>query len=135
MGLVDWSAVMVAALSAFALGGVWYGPLFGEAKREYAPRIAEARRNKVVTLGTTLLLMLVSATMLGHFFARIGPVVLAQKPWLYAMQSGGVALAFVVPALWTSYIHQRRPLRLALMDGGYWIASYLAMGAVFWALS
>lgn len=135
MGMVNWGAVILAALSAFALGGVWYGRLFGAMRRSYAPRVAEARRNQFVTMATTLLLMLVSATMLGHFYARIGSAVLAAKPWLFAMQATGVALAFIVPALWTNALQQRRPLRLAMMDGGYWISAYLVMGAVFWALS
>jgi hypothetical protein len=135
MGPVDWLAVIAAALAAFGVGGVWYGPLFGRAKlEEVGPGGLAARRTPLRTLGITLALLLVSAAMIGHMFARIEPPTLDAKPWLYFMMSGGLAGAFVVPALLISYTHQRVSTRLAMIDAGYWLLAYLAMGAVFWAL-
>jgi hypothetical protein len=80
------------------------------------------------------LLLLLTATMLGHMFARVGAETLAAKPWLYFMMSGGLAVAFVIPALWVSFSHIRVPTRVALIDAGYWLAAYLAMGLVFYLL-
>ena len=135
MGPVNWLAVIAAALAAFAVGGLWYGPLLGRAKlAEVGPGGLAARRTPARTLGITLGLLLISATMLGHMFARTGAATLGLKPWLYVMMSGGLALTFVIPALWISYTHQRLSTRLALIDGGYWLLAYLAMGAAFWAL-
>ena len=45
-----------------------------------------------------------------------------------------LALFFVIPALALSYLHQRIATRLGVIDGGYWLAAYLAMGLVFWIL-
>ncbi|HUQ13098.1 MAG TPA: DUF1761 domain-containing protein [Novosphingobium sp.] len=136
MGPVNWLAVVAAALAAFAVGGLWYGPLLGRAKlEEVGPGGLAARRTPARTLGITLALLLVSATTLGHTFARTGAETLGLKPWLFFMMSGGLALTFVIPALWISYTHQRLSTRLALIDGGYWLLAYLAMGAVFWMLS
>jgi hypothetical protein len=136
MGSVNWLAVFAAALAAFAMGGLWYGPLLGRAKlEEVGPGGLAARRAPGRTLGITGVLLLVSATMLGHMFARLPAGDLAAKPWLYFMMSGGLAAAFVVPALLISYTHQRLSTRLALIDTGYWIVAYLAMGAAFWALA
>ena len=70
----------------------------------------------------------------GHFFARVGSDTLGAKPWLYFMMSGGLALAFVIPALWISFSHIRVPTRVALIDAGYWLAAYLTMGLVFLVL-
>ncbi len=135
MGPVDWLAVIAAALAAFGVGGIWYGPLFGRAKlEEVGPGGLAARRTPLRTLGITLVLLLVSAAMIGHMFARIEPATLDAKPWLYFMMSGGLAGAFVIPALLISYTHQRVSTRLAMIDAGYWLVAYLAMGAVFWAL-
>ncbi len=135
MGPVNWLAVVLAALAAFAVGGLWYGPLLGRAKlEEVGPGGLAARRTPARTLGITLALLLVSATMMGHLFARAGAATLDAKPWLFLMMSGGLAIAFVIPALWISYTHQRLSTRLALIDAGYWLVAYLAMGAVFWAL-
>jgi len=135
MGPVDWLAVIAAALAAFGVGGVWYGPLLGRAKlEEVGPGGLAARRSPARTLGITLALLLLSAAMIGHMFARIDPATLDAKPWLYFMMTGGLAAAFVIPALLISYTHQRLSTRLAMIDAGYWLAAYLAMGAVFWAL-
>ena len=135
MGPVNWLAVVLAAVLAFAAGGLWYGPLLGRAKlEEVGPGGLAARRNPARTMGLTAALLLVSATMLGHMFARLPAEDLAAKPWLYFMMSGGLAIAFIIPALWISYVHQRLSTRLALIDAGYWITAYLAMGAAFWLL-
>ncbi len=132
MGPVDWLAVIAAALAAFGVGGVWYGPLFGRAKlEEVGPGGLAARRTPLRTLSITMALLLVSAAMIGHMFARIDPATLDAKPWLYFMMSGGLAGAFVIPALLISYTHQRVSTRLALIDAGYWLIAYLAMGAAF----
>ena len=135
MGPIDWLAVILAAGLAFGVGGLWYGPLLGRAKlEEVGPGGLAARRNPGRTLGLTAALLLVSSTMLGHMFARLPAEGLAAKPWLYFMMAGGLAVAFVIPALWISYAHQRLSTRLALIDAGYWIVAYLAMGAAFWLL-
>ena len=133
MGPMNWLAAVLAAVLAFAVGGLWYGPLFGRAKlEEVGPGGLAARSHPGRTLGITAVLLLVSATMMAHMFARVGAETLAAKPWLYFMMSGGLAVAFVIPALWISYTHQRLSTRLAMIDAGYWLVSYLAMGAVFW---
>ena len=133
MGPVNWLAVVLAALAAGVAGALWYGPLFGRARlTELGPGGLGARIAPARTWAITFALLLVSAAMMGHMFARVGPVTLAAKPWLYFMMSGGLAGAFVVPALWISYTHQRITTRMAMMDGGCWLVSYLTMGLVFW---
>jgi hypothetical protein len=79
-------------------------------------------------------LLLVTAAMMGHMFARLGAETLAARPHLYFMMSGGLALAFVIPALWISFSHIRVPTRVALIDAGYWLSAYLSMGLVFFLL-
>lgn len=75
-----------------------------------------------------------AATMLGHGFARIGAETLAAKPWLYFMQTGGTALFFVVPAVWLTHTRNSTEPARRLLDCGFWLVAYLAMGTVFWAL-
>lgn len=135
MGPVNWLAVLLAAVTAGVLAAIWFGPAFGRAKtRKVAPgKIAIRSRPEIVILVTGLLL-LVTAIMLGHMFARIGEETLAAKPHLYFMMSGGLAIAFVIPALWISFSHIRVPTKVALIDAGYWLTAYLAMGLVFYLL-
>lgn len=135
MGPVNWLAVVASALVAGLVAVAWYGPLFGRAKlAEVGPGGLGARTAPGRTIALTLGLLFVSAMMMGHMFARVGAETLAVKPWLYFMMSGGLAGAFVIPSLWISYTQQRITTRLAMIDAGYWMSAYLAMGAVFWLL-
>ena len=129
MGPVNWLAVVLAALLAVMIGVVWYGPLF----KVIQPFVKD--EPKQVSQGRFAgLFLLVSAAMLGHMYARIGGETLAAKPWLYFMQSGGVALAFVIPAIWMTWYRMGADRRTRLVESGYYLVAYLAMGAVFWAL-
>lgn len=128
MGPVNWLAVILAANLAVALGIVWHGPLFrtGRPLLEGGPAKG---------YGVVVIVMLIGAVMLGHNYARIGAEVLAAKPWLWFMQSGGLAIAFVMPAVWLTQARHGMTPGQRLIDCGYWLAAYLVMGATFWALS
>lgn len=135
MGPVNWIAVIAAAVAAGLLALAWFGPAFGRAKtRKVAGGrlMTKAPPERIAALSAVLLL--VTATMLGHLFARVGADTLTAKPWLYFMMSGGLAIAFVIPALWISFSHIRVATRVALIDAGYWLAAYLTMGLVFFLL-
>ena len=80
-------------------------------------------------------LMLVPALMLGHALARIGPEKLTVKPWLYFMQSGGLALAFVIPALVMLGLRGGAGKGEMVRDSAAFLLAYLAMGAVFYGLA
>lgn len=136
MGPINWLAVVLAPLLATGIGLVWYGPLFqrlppfalfGVDRRPDAGPV----RNMV----GVVFLFAFPALMLAHALARIGPDKLAFKPWLYWMQSGGIAAFFIIPALWISHARHQVTLREALIDAGYWLVAYLGMGTVFWALA
>jgi len=121
MGPVNWIAVAAAWGVAALLGVAFYGRRALPAKEPLRHAVA------------ALLLALVAA-MMGHMFARVGPATLADKPWLYAMMSGGLALAFAGPVLFIAYARRDYPLRAAWADYGFWVLAYLAMGAMFWLL-
>lgn len=114
MGAMNWLGVIAAALIA---AGIVLA-----LRRGTAPLVAVGA-------------MLVSAGMLGHALARIGPDKLAMKPWLYFMQSGGLALAFVIPALWISQSRAGTSRAETAKDSGAFLLAYLAMGGVFFLLA
>ena len=132
---INWLAVILSANLAVAIGFVWYGPLFGGAAMFGRMTGGEGSSGKGPVSGIlgAILLQALSALMLAHAFARIGGATLAVKPWLYWMQAGGIALAFIGPALFISYARHRMPMREALVDAGFWLVVYLATGTVFWA--
>jgi hypothetical protein len=129
MGPVNWLAVLLASALALAVGLVWKGPLF-RTGRQLLPGNSQPTANFAFSGAV----FLIGAAMLGHNFARIGAETLAAKPWLYFMQSGGIAIAFVIPAVWLTHMRAGTPARERIVDCSFWLVAYLAMGAVFWAL-
>ena len=113
MGPMDWLGVVLAALGA--AGVLW---LFW---RSRLPVFA-------------YVLSLLPAAMLGHALARIGAEKLALKPHLYFMQSGGLALAFVLPALWMLGSRSGASKGEMARDSAAFLLAYLAMGLVFFLL-
>ena len=130
MGPVDWIAVVMAALLAVVVGMVWYGPMF----RFIQPCVTDEPKERSHFV-MAFVVMLIGATMLGHNYARIGAETMAAKPWLYFMQSGGIALFFIIPVLWMTYYRFGSGQRLRLVACGYYLVAYLVMGTVFWALA
>jgi len=128
MGPVNWLGVVLAAIIATALVIFWHGPLFGTGR---SIRPSQVRSGSIAGTGAV---MLIAAVMLGHAFARIGAETLAAKPWLYFMQSGGIAIAFVIPALLLAHAKSGRDMHYRLADCSGWLAAYLLMGATFWVL-
>ncbi|MCJ2187870.1 DUF1761 domain-containing protein [Novosphingobium beihaiensis] len=129
MGPVNWLGVFLAAALAVAIGLVWNGPLF-RTGRQLLPGNAESGGN----YGLVAFVFLVSSVMLGHNFARIGAETLSAKPWLYFMQTGGIAIAFVIPAVWLTHLRDRAEPMRRVVDCLFWLVAYLAMGLVYWAL-
>jgi len=134
MDPINWLAVILAANLAVVVGIVWHGPLFRTGEQLLpGPGAGYGRGARKWALVEGV--MLLAAMMLGHNFARIGAETLAAKPWLYFMQSGGIALAFVCPAMWLTYARHGVTGRDRLVNSTYWLVAYLAMGATFWALA
>jgi len=120
---------LLAAGLAVAIGIVWHGPLFRTGRQ-----LLRGDSKSTGNFWVVLVVMLIGSLMLGHNFDRIGSETLDAKPWLYFMQSGGVAIAFVIPAVWLSDLRHGVERRTRIVECGFWLTAYLAMGLVFWAL-
>jgi len=126
---VNWLAVLVAALSGFAVGALWYGPLFGKAwMRESGVTMEKAKSANVAKLyGTVLVLNLIAAGSLAMF---IGP----NATWRFGLFAGFMTgLTFVSTALGVIYLFEFRSLRLWLINAGYQIVIFSLMGVVLGA--
>jgi hypothetical protein len=121
-------AVLVAAIAAFLVGGLWYGPLFGKMwQREVGQSDYDKNRRSIAKLvGLTIALELLSAFFLGHLLAHV-----AHSNQTIMMISAGMAIGFVIPSMLVNYLYAGKSARLMWIDGGHWIAVYMVMGVVF----
>ncbi|MFC4291636.1 DUF1761 domain-containing protein [Sphingorhabdus arenilitoris] len=129
MGNINLLAVFAAAVSAFMVGGLWYGPIFGKAWMKEHGFTEEnlAKGNAVKIYGLTFAFSLLSAVMLGHLLARTG----VSEAHIIMMMSVGIALGFIMPAIGSNYLFSHKSGRLFFIDAGYWITFYAVMGGVF----
>lgn len=124
--LVNWASVFIAALSGFIIGGLWYGPLFGRAwlRATGLSKEAGARVGAPVLVAGAYLLNLVAA-------AGIALQNGAHTGWLFAAHVGLMgAVFFIAPALGVIYLFEQRTLRHWLVNAGYQVVNFTAMGAV-----
>jgi len=127
---ISWLATAVATALAFALGGVWYGPLFGNAwmaEHGFTQEQLTKDFNPGKTYGLTALLAAASAIVFGIFLELLGP----HTP-LFAVGFGfSAGLFWVAASIATNYLFERSTARLFLINGGYHVARFTLMGAAF----
>lgn len=126
---ISWIAVILAAASGFAVGGLWYGPLFLKSwQREAGISDADMQgRHPAKVFGLAFLLQLFAAYILGHVLATYGNPPAATD----IMIAFGVALGFIVTSFGVNYLFAAKSMRLFLIDSGYWVVAYSLMGAIF----
>lgn len=116
---INWLAVLVAGLAYFALGAIWYTFLFSKQWIKASgvdvndPKMKEG---VAATFGVSAILMIVTA---------LGIAILANRLDLTACWMSGVKLGAVTglllgtTAMSISYLYEKRPLALYLINGGY----------------
>jgi mannose/fructose/N-acetylgalactosamine-specific phosphotransferase system component IID len=127
-------AVLGSAAAAMVIGFLWYSPfLFAKpwmVAMGYDPndkaRIAEMQKKAGPMYGISFLASMLSAFVLGKLIFH-----LAISTPLYGMKVGfAVWLAFVMTVQLTDKLFGNRPLTLFLINTGYQLVCYLAMGAI-----
>ncbi|MFN2258323.1 MAG: DUF1761 domain-containing protein [Parasphingopyxis sp.] len=123
---VNYLAVGLAGLSAFLLGGLWYGPLFGKAWQRLSGVDVEAAKaaSPVRVFGGSLILSLIAAFVFAMF---LGPA-----PELgFATAAGAAAgLCWVAASLGINYLFEQKPFGLWLVNGGYHTLQFTLYGLI-----
>jgi len=131
---INYLAVIVAALLAFALGAVWYGkPLFGKAWQQelgYTDEYLQSG-NMAKTFGFSFLLTLIMALGMAFLFHAIAADKLT---WKLGMTHGlYIGIAFVATSMGVNYSFQRKSFKLWLIDSGYQVVFLTLMGTILGA--
>jgi hypothetical protein len=131
----NWIEVALAALSAFVIGGLWYGPLFGKRWQQLNALSDErmAQANMKIIFGLAFCLNFFLAMMLSIFIEI--SMMMGSGALTGALFGGFIALIFVVPPFAVNYLFSRRSLVLFAIDAGYQLAQFIVMGAIMGAWS
>lgn len=126
---INFLAVIVAGVAAWALGALWYSPvLFSKIwQREIGHSDEDLKNaNMLLIFGTSAVMMIVMALgmailMYGH---GMGSMMNATNGLLFGL---GTGVFFVAPSIAINYLYQRKSLTLFAIDSVYQV---LFMGVI-----
>lgn len=125
-------AVIIAALAAFGLGSVWYMVLSKPWLRATGKPAAELKKEgpaKALPFVVCLLALFVMAWMLAGLMGHIGNITVRG-----GMITGAfVWTGFVITTMGVNHTFGGQKPMLTLIDGLYWLAVLVLMGAVIGA--
>ena len=127
---INYLAVVVAAVSAFVIGGLWYSPLLFQKPWMAVNKLTEAdlKGGEAKIFGISFVLCLVMAANLAAFLA--GP----DTTTAWGATAGALAgVGWVALGLGVVSLFERRPLAYSLINGGYWAVAMTVMGAILGA--
>lgn len=125
---INYGAVVAAALAGYLIGGLWYGPLFGEAWRKLSG-IAEAKPTPFVIV-TGVAGSLVMSFVLSHGLVYANAY-LGTSGAPSGLLWGFVAwLGYVSTVTVGSVLYENKPWKLWLLNNGYWLTTLLVMGVI-----
>lgn len=126
---INWLSVIIAAFSAFFLGGIWYGPMFGNAWME-AFGFTEADLNKrhlPKVFGLSLILSFIAALILEMFIGAEANLVFGGMAGFFA------GFGWVATMLGILYLFENRSLKAYLINAGYCTLALTLMGLILGA--
>jgi hypothetical protein len=124
---ISWLAVIVAAIVKFAIGAVWYQPLFGKRWRELMKVPEGAMADGLMqAMIVGFVGDLVMAYILARFVAHYGDggigggLLVAFMAWL----------GFVATLMAGQIYYEKKPTELIAINAGYQLVGILVMGAI-----
>jgi len=124
---LNWAAIAVAAVSAFALGGLWYSPLLFAKRWMKESGISKEdaeNANMVKTFGLSFILSLVSSFFLALFIG-------ADAGAGFGAMAGFMAgLGWVFTFIGIIYLFEQKSLALFLINSLYSVAALTLMGLI-----
>lgn len=120
-------AVLVAALSTFLIGGLWYSPaVFGKAWMRENGFTEEGMKdsNMVKIFGLSFFLLVIAAVNLAMF---MGP---EDNPQMGALWGFLAGFGWVATFVGTHYLFERKSFKLFLINAGYSVVALTIMGVI-----
>lgn len=128
MGNLNYWAILVATLSSFAVGSLWYSPiLFGKAwmkENGFTDEDLKKGLPMPVIMGTTFVLSFIGALALAMF---LGP----ESDLFFGIFAGFmVGLVWVGFSFGINYLYEMKSFRHFLINAGYNTVVFTIMGAI-----
>jgi Protein of unknown function (DUF1761) len=128
---INYLAVLAAAAATFLVGGLWYSPVMFQRGWMSANGFTEADLNKgsaARIFGIAFVCALLMSANLAAFLAAPDTTV------AWGATAGALTgLGWVLPAIGTVALFERRSARYIAINGGYFAVAFIVMGAILGA--
>lgn len=130
LSLINYLAVLVAAVVSFLLGAIWYGPIFGK-KWQIEVGMKEEdfkKMNMVETYGTSFILMVIMSFAMAFLFTAAGE---GGMNWNSGLTIGLlIGFGFAGTSMGINYTYQNKSFSLWMIDAFYQIIFLGLMGLI-----
>lgn len=123
---VNWLAVLVASLTGFMIGGLWYGPLFGRAWMAALGKTEADIRPSPAPFVISFVTSAVTAIAIAALLAPLGVAGAVDGAVLGLV----VGIAFIATAMGSDAAFCGWGVRLWAIQAGYRVTYAVAMGAI-----
>lgn len=128
---INWLGLLLGAVAGFALGALWYGPLFGKAwmaalgiKKEDAKDV-----NMGVLMGGSGITYIVLGVVIALIYNMTGA-----QCWQDGATIGALVGMASTTTVFNNALYEMKPLRLMLINGVYALLNGAIIGAVVGAV-
>ena len=128
-GNVSWLGVLLAGVAFFAIGGVYYGPVFGDRWMDATGITEEQARQSNLPL-------VFIATFILELIAAVGLALVIGEDATPTEGLGNgllLALLLVLPVLGVLSVFERKSTELFALNAGYNLLGFMGMGAILGA--
>ena len=128
---INFPAVLVAALTAFFIGWLWYGPLFGKKWMELNGFSKENMQHGGLSLPVIMLINYVATALAALSLAMfLG----AEADAIFGIFAGlMIAVFWIATSRLNDVLYERKPIGLFWINVGYNVVIYVVMGAILGA--
>jgi hypothetical protein len=126
---INWLAVLVASIAYFAVGAIWYSFLFRNTwikASGVSMNDPNAKSGVAGIMFTSFIMMVIATIGLALFISKIAPIT-----WMTGLKVGlVVGICFCATAISNSYLYEKRPLALHLVNNLYNIIGCVVAGII-----
>jgi hypothetical protein len=127
--LLNWPAILVAGVAYFILGAIWYSLIFKNAWIKASgvnPNDPGMKQGVAGIMFTSLVLMIIACIGQALIMSHISP-----SNTMTGIKTGLVAgICFAFTGISISYLYEKRPFALHLINGGYHIIGSVIAGYI-----
>ncbi len=131
LGQINYLAVLVAALSSFVVGWLWYGPLFGKKWMNYMGYTEEDLKSGTISMPVIMSVNYLATALAALAIAMfLGP---ESTPAFGIFAGLMIAVFWIGTSRLNDVLYENKPLGLFFINVGYYVVVYILMGAILGA--